>query len=290
MQQLSNSLNELIKNFPGKMEPIPTSQEERVRRKCDWYNNDTGDLNKIDGYNCEACNNKGYIAAPRRDFYGELVEMLIPCKCQQVRKVLKKLKNSGLDGVISKYTFDNFRALEPWQETIKNAAQSFTEKENMSWFFVGGQSGCGKSFICTAICGRFLKQNKDVYYMLWRDDMAKLKAIMADGDKYLEALNKIKTVNVLYIDDLFKNGQDRDGTIQNPTAADINIAFEIINYRSLNPNLITIISSERQINKLLEIDEALAGRIAENASNRGFFFNIAPDVSKNQRLKGLINL
>lgn len=290
MQQLSNSLNELIKSFPRQLENVEMSEEQRIKQKCAWYNNDTGDLDKIDGYNCSRCHNKGYIATAQRDRFGQFVEVLALCKCQQVRSVLKKLKNSGLDGVISKYTIDNFKATEQWQQTIKKAAQTFTENENLTWFFVGGQSGAGKSHICTAICGHYLKQSKDVYYMLWRDDITRLKAMVTDSEKYLEALNKIKTVNVLYIDDLFKNGKDRDGGCQNPTAADINIAFEIINYRSLNPNLVTIISSERQITKLLEIDEALAGRIAEKANSNGFFFNIAQDVSKNQRLKGLIEL
>ena len=58
---------------------------------------------------------------------------------------------------------------------------------------------------------------------------------------------------MLHIDDLFK------GSI---TPSDINIMFEIINYRYLNKKPV-IISTERYINDLLSIDEALCSRIIE---------------------------
>ena len=69
---------------------------------------------------------------------------------------------------------------------------------------------------------------------------------------------------------------------QKPTMADINIAFELLNYRSIN-NLQTIISSEFTIAELLEIDQALAGRIVENANPMPLV--ILPDIKKNYRLK-----
>ena len=71
-----------------------------------------------------------------------------------------------------------------------------------------------------------------------------------------------KTVEVLYIDDLFKTEQGR-----NPTTADVNIAFEILNYRYRNPELITIISSERTIQDIVKIDEAVGSRIFEKSRN-----------------------
>ena len=91
-----------------------------------------------------------------------------------------------------------------------------------------------------------------------------------------------KKAEVLYIDDLFKTEQGK-----NPTTADINVAFEILNYRYRNPQLITLISSEKTIQELVRIDEAVGSRIFE--MSRDFCVNIGKDIKKNYRLKDLQN-
>jgi DNA replication protein DnaC len=67
----------------------------------------------------------------------------------------------------------------------------------------------------------------------------------------------MKTVDVLYWDDLFKPPKQ-------PTAFDIETAFEVLNYRYLNL-LPTIISSERKPEQLAMIDEATGSRIIERS-------------------------
>ena len=42
--------------------------------------------------------------------------------------------------------------------------------------FIGGQVGAGKTHLCTAMVGEFLKRGISAKYMLWRDDALKLKA------------------------------------------------------------------------------------------------------------------
>ena len=96
-----------------------------------------------------------------------------------------------------------------------------------------------------------------------------------------EKLEEIKRVEVLYIDDLFKTKDDIP-----PTAADINIAFEVINYRYNNPELITIISCQQMFAELLTVDEATASRIAEMCGE--YSLSIARDIKRNYRLKGMI--
>lgn len=73
----------------------------------------------------------------------------------------------------------------------------------------------------------------------------------------------------------------------NPTPADINLAMEIINYRynlsrSNDQRMITIISSEKTISELREIDEALTGRIKEMA---GEWIITLSGKDKNYRFK-----
>ena len=90
---------------------------------------------------------------------------------------------------------------------------------------------------------------------------------------------------MLYIDDLFKTGRESGGLFQRPTVADINLAYEILNYRADRPKLMTILSSECLLEQLIEIDEAIGGRIAELSAP--YVFSISPDRKKNYRLRGM---
>ena len=62
----------------------------------------------------------------------------------------------------------------------------------------------------------------------------------------------------MYIDDLFK------GSV---TSADINLAYEIINARYGVKELRTIISTERSMQNIIGIDEALGSRIYQRSKN-----------------------
>jgi DNA replication protein DnaC len=133
-----------------------------------------------------------------------------------------------------------------------------------------GSVGSGKTHLCTAICGALLDQGKFVRYMLWRDESVKLKAIVNDGE-YEAEIKPLKNCQVLYIDDLFKGGA---------TAADIKLAFEILNSR-YNRRLTTIISCEKTPEELLAIDEALGSRIYERSKGNCVVIH----GSKNWRLR-----
>ena len=251
------------------------------RMKAETANSENGKLNQKDGYDCQICRNKGYIIrAVEENGFWRIVSQ--ECQCMKTRRTIRRIKESGLGNLIIKCTFDKFEALEDWKKTMKNAAASYA-KSPQGWFFIGGQSGCGKTHICTAICRELILQGLDVVYMLWRDDVTRLKAMVTDVDKYDNNIQIFKRAEVLYLDDLFKVGNGMGNkNKQKPTMADINIAFELLNYRSIN-NLQTIISSEFTIAELLEIDQALAGRIVENANPMPLV--ILPDIKKNYRLK-----
>jgi DNA replication protein DnaC len=86
-------------------------------------------------------------------------------------------------------------------------------------------------------------------------------------------MDKLKTIQVLYIDDFFK------GKI---TEADINAMFELLNYRYIN-RLQTIISSELMFDAIMNVDQAIAGRIKQQAGE--FLIQITKDNGKNFRLR-----
>ena len=261
----------------------PTSNRsllEIEQRKVELYNAEEGDLHETDGYTCPICKNKGHIGLLSEYPAGCWTMDYRECKCMDVRRSIKRMKKSGLKNIIKDYTFDKFIAEESWQKAIKDAAVEYA-KNPEGWFFLGGQSGAGKTHLCTAICRELLLSGKRVRYMLWRDDVVKLKGAVTESDEYTKLIDEYKNTEVLYIDDLFKTGKAADNTIQKPTGADVNVAFEIINYRYNNPALLTIISSELSQDELIDIDEAIGGRIYEKATA----FSIGKNRERNYRIR-----
>lgn len=262
------------------------SQEEMEKWKADSFNSSEGSLREEDDYNCTVCKNKGLIMRAEQMPNGYWTSISSECKCMGVRRTIKRMQRSGLKNIIKDYTFSKFEATEQWQQTIKEAAVAYS-KEPEGWFFIGGQSGSGKTHICTAICREFLLAGQAVKYMLWRDEIVKLKDLVTEIDKYTALIDSYKKTPVLYIDDLFKTGRSADGMPQRPTGGDVNVAFEILNYRYNDPKLLTIISSECTISDILDIDEAVGGRIFERAKTA---FSLKKDRTRNYRLKGIVEL
>ena len=268
-------LGEILQKLNERHTPEDFNVEESKQRLCDWENEREGNLHEIDGYNCSLCKNKGYIAEIGKNGF----ETHVVCKCDRIRETLRRARRSGLGNILTDYTFDKYIVTEEWQQKIKTTAQVFCQDDTAHWFYMGGQTGAGKTHICTAIAAHYIKQGRECKYMLWRDDAVKLKATANDYETYQSLIKPFKEVEVLYIDDFLKvmNGAD-------PTPADINVAFEILNYRLHDSDKITIISSEFTINKALEYDEATIGRIYQLSGD--YHINIDRDRNKNYRLRG----
>jgi len=247
--------------------------QERRKEEAESLNKVAGHLNEQDDYNCELCKNKGFIV--RVDEKGCVVSRF--CKCKKIRATLKRARKSGLGDIITDYTFDKFVDTDDWQKLIKSMAKAFCEDESAKWFYVGGQVGCGKTHICTAIAAHYIKAGQDVKYMVWSEEAKKLKAIVNDP-MYQSEIAVYKDADVLYIDDFLKVKAG-----ENPTVADINLAFEIINHRLISRNKITIISSEKLLDELMEYDEATMSRIYQKTGD--YKFNIGKDRTKNYRLR-----
>lgn len=261
------------------------SPKEYEQFKVDGLNATEGKRHEEDGYNCNLCKNKGYIIKLEELEDGSFHQVCSDCKCVEVRNSIMRMKRSGLKDIIKDYTFDKFEDSEPWQKAVKTAAMEYA-KNPEGWFFLGGQSGSGKTHLCTAICREFLLAGKRVRYMLWRDDIVKIKGAVTDSEEYSKMIDEFKRVDVLYIDDLFKTGKAADNSVQKPTGADVNVAFEIINFRYNNPSLLTIISSELSEDELLDIDEAIGGRIYERAKS----ITIGRSRDRNYRIKKAVTI
>ena len=273
MKELA-SLLERISGLDTSSEPLDAKEAEQ--RKVDDWNNSEGTLHEEDGYHCPICKNRGDIAELMEYPQGCWQHKFRVCKCMATRASIRRMNESGLGNVIRDCTFDKFETNEPWQQTIKAAAMEYAKGKH-GWLYMGGQSGAGKSHLCTAVCREFLLGGKAVAYMMWADDAARLKAVSLEAEQRERMMDRFKKTEVLYIDDLFKSGKGTE-----PTTADVNLAFEILNHRYHN-RMLTILSTEKSPGELVNIDEATGSRILELA--RENTYHIHPDRKKNFRLR-----
>lgn len=267
-------------NLP-EVEPKELTRDEYEQKQVDFYNGSEGNLADIDGYNCTLCHNKGDIQYIKNGYV-----YTKSCSCMDTRKAISNMKKSGLENIIRDYTFDRFEAKEDWQKDMKDKAHAYLKDEEHNWFFIGGNPGAGKTHICTAISREFLLKGEKVKYMLWKEESTLLKAVINEPEVYTSRIEKLKQVDILYIDDFLKPLKSKEGNITPPTTADVNLAFEILDYRK-NANLRTIISSERFIGEIIGIDEATGSRILEKTKNK-YFINIKRDKSRNHRLASFV--
>lgn len=249
-----------------------------AKMKADTINGTPGNLT---GYDCRKCLNRGHIAIPREDGSVSFQD----CDCIRIRRCVWEMEKSGLKNMIKEKTFDAFTAAHEWQKAIKTGAMAYADKPD-GWLLMCGQSGSGKTHLCTAVCRHRLLAGDEVRYMPWRDAVAELKGLSLDSERRAELISAYKKAQILYIDDLYKVGKAADGT-SNPTGADVQLAFEIVNYRDTN-HLPTIVSTEKTPHELVEIDEATGSRIVGLAGDN--VYSIGRDQKRNYRLRGVVTV
>lgn len=207
-------------------------------------------------YKCSKCRDTGFIY--RKDELG--YEVACRCECFAIRRARDMMKRSGISAGFQKKTFDNFRtgndpqlsnAKNKSMQYVRNFAQMEHGRYNSIMFC--GQAGAGKTHLGAAICGELINGGVAVIYMAYRNAVTRIKQNIIDEEVYNRELNQYTSARVLYIDDLLK------GRL---TETDVNIMYEIVNYRYMN-HMPIIISSEKSPNDLLIFDEAIGSRLIE---------------------------
>lgn len=228
-------------------------------------------------YDCPKCLNREFTY-----YYRDGYSCMILCDCIKIRKSVKLLKESGIESSIKEKTFDRYEATEPWQIAIKQRCIEFTESFQLGKSIAMlGQSGSGKTHLCTAICGKLVEKGYSLRYVLWRDIVAKLQSNIYNNEVYSAILEDLKSVDVVYIDDMFKLMSS------NPTQKnkELEIAFKILNDREVFSKSV-IISSEYMLKDIKKLDEAIAGRIVKMTTSR-YSMQISKSESKNYRFRDL---
>lgn len=202
-------------------------------------------------YRCNKCRDLTFIIEG---------DVAIPCECRALREAEEILKSSGISDEFRKKTFESFdytydiQVVEAYKKANKyvNSFNEIKNTRNNSIMFLG-QVGSGKTHLSLAIANKLMDNCVGVLYMSYREAITRIKQNVMDSEEYERIIGRYKRAKVLLIDDLFK------GSI---TKSDINIMFEIVNFRYFN-NLPVIVSCEREVEELLDIDEAVGSRLIE---------------------------
>lgn len=213
-------------------------------------------------YSCSECKDTGWVETGNKSFKR--------CKCIELKFIKECWKNYGVKPeevkTLQEYIPVNKTGTAARQKT-GNYITSFSQlnKKENNWLGLFGQSGSGKSHLMIAI-GAALLNRKDkavrAVYMPYLEAMRELKVNVLDDEYYLKLLSRYQKAELLLIDDLFKDKVKRNRLAYDLSEVDIKHIYPIINYRYFN-KLPTIISSECTPNMLLELDDALGGRILE---------------------------
>lgn len=242
------------------------------RKRVQWENDAEGTLT---GYDCRKCKNKGVIYYLDENGY----EFAKECECMEIRRTLSRIERSGLSDSLERLTFDSYQVHNNWQATVKNSAMEFVDNPS-GCFYIGGNTGSGKTHICTAICGELIKQGYEVRYYLWRDLLHRLEANRFEEDRYSNLMDEIRNTDVVYIDDFLKTKGDKS-----KNASVLEYAFEIINQRYISRK-ITVLSSEWYLDEIFTLDGATGGRVHEMCKNPMFEMKIVRGNEMNYRLMG----
>jgi len=205
---------------------------------------------------CPLCGGTGYTFRVNED--GE--EVAKQCSCLKIRYAEKLLKKSGISEEFQKKNFDNYitgtnRFLEHAKQRAMQYAVDYEKNEHnrSNSILFCGQVGAGKTHLGIAISRALMKKGIPVIYMAYRNAATHLKQNVLDEEAYGKILSHYSEARVLFIDDMLK------GRL---TEADINILYEIINYRYMN-YLPVIVSTEKSVQEILAFDQAIGSRIIE---------------------------
>lgn len=169
-------------------------------------------------------------------------------------------KSSRITFEFQTKTFDNFdiggrpTAVQGAYHCARAYMESFEQvkKDRQNSIALLGRPGCGKTHLLMAVSNELIRGGVQVLYFPWVEGFNEIKDDLSLCE---ERVNRMQKVDVLYIDDMWKGRKE-------PTPFQIEQMFAVINYRYME-KLPVLISSERDIDQMCDIDEGIGSRINE---------------------------
>ena len=222
-------------------------------------------------YKCDICKDEGFIYFEKKDEYGNVYQTAKRCKCRIDEINENRIKQANVSELFAKCTFLNFKENSDKQKQVKRMCvefyrQGIDEKlgddEKAQFMLLCGQVGSGKTHLAVATMNNFIANSYKALYTNYKDLVRTLSQNAMDKDAYASEIKKCLEADILLIDDLFKSRNSSE-----ITTAQLNYIYEIVNQRYANRQL-TIFTTEKSVQQLLDIDEAIGSRIVELAKKK----------------------
>ena len=242
----------------------------------------TTSQNIQDNYKSNECNDTSWVQGENG---------LKRCQCYKLEIVKRRWKKFGVNPddvkLIKTYEVNTNIRVEARSKAINYIKEFDTIKtqRNSSVAFLG-QPGAGKTHLALAIGKALLerKEHVEVIYMPYLEATRELKANAMDEENYNKMQSKYINCELLIIDDLFKDKVKKGKLIGELKETDMKHIYPIVNQRYVNHKP-TIYNSECNANMLLDLDEALGGRIIESCKDNIIIFKYCKE--NNHRLEGV---
>lgn len=234
--------------------------------------------NKAHEYQCDKCKDSMMIFVVDENGH----RFARDCDCAIKSNAIRYMRNSGIDENDLKKSFNDFNTLgEKELEIAKSTTFSYATRfrgiklDRFNSLLLCGKPGTGKTTLGLSVVNTLLNDGIPVLYVSYREMITELKQLQyGDAEakqKYEEKMERLKNVDLLFIDDLFKGTE---------TDADKSLMYDIINFRYLK-RLPIIVSTEKLPSDLIKVDEALGSRIIEMCKGYTAMFK----SSQNYRLR-----
>lgn len=210
---------------------------------------------------------------------GDGREYAVDCDCRKERASERLLKSSKITAEFQNKTFGNFvrngrpKVVLEAYEAAWNYVQDLDDRNtpNKSIALLG-RPGCGKTHLLMAISNSLLAKSVQVLYFPFVEGFNEIRSNL---DTLEQRIYQLQQAQVLYIDDLFKGRKEITDFVIEQT-------FAVVNYRYLEKKPI-LISSEKTIAGLCEIDEGIGSRINEMC--RDYRVVLTGGIELNYRLR-----